>query len=284
MPNPSGLLYIVATPIGNLADISARAREVLATVDVILCEDTRHSRRLLDHLGVTTPLRSHHEHNETQSCESLVQQLRGGQSLALISDAGTPLISDPGFPLVRAARAQGITVVPIPGPSALICALSAAGLASDRFLFLGFAPRTAAKRQSLLESVSQEPGTLIFYESGRRILAMLDDCAATLGATRRAVVARELTKRFETFLDGTLAALATQLAAEPEQCLGELVVLIAGADKVDDALSAEQQRVLEILLAEQLPVRQVADLAARISGGARNVLYRAALAARNRED
>lgn len=268
---------MVATPIGNLGDLGARAAAILAGVDLIACEDTRHSRRLLDHLGINKPLCAYHDHNEAQAHPRLISRLRAGDSIALISDAGTPLINDPGFSLVRAARAQGLEVIPIPGASALICALSAAGLPSDRFLFLGFPPRTGAPRRAFFEQVASEPGTLLFYETGKRIMATLADAAAALGERRQATVARELTKRFETFLTGTLGELHARLEADGEQRLGELVLLIEGAAGGEDARQTrEQERVLDILCAE-LPTRQAAALAARITGGQRNRLYRAAL-------
>jgi 16S rRNA (cytidine1402-2'-O)-methyltransferase len=277
----TGVLYVVATPIGNLADLSARAGAVLAGADLIACEDTRHSRRLLAHLGLERPLCSYHDHNEAQAHTRLLERLVAGETIALISDAGTPLISDPGFRLVRAARARGLSVVPIPGPSALICALSAAGLPSDRFLFLGFPPRTTQPRRALLETLTAEPGTLIFYESGQRMLATLEDCARLLGEARQGVVARELTKRFETFLSGSLRQLHAEIAAAEAQRRGEFVLLIAGAGEATaEAPAREAQRVLEILCAE-LPPGQAATLAARITGVARNQLYRAALAGKS---
>lgn len=276
----AGILYVVATPIGNRDDLSPRARETLNGVDLIACEDTRHSRPLLAAFGVGGELCSYHEHNEDQVAPRLLARLRDGDSVALISDAGTPLISDPGFDLVRAARDQGIRVEPIPGPCAAICALSAAGLPSDRFLFVGFPPRTRAQRLAWCQDLVREPGTLICYESGRRAAATLADLAEALGADRRAVVARELTKRFETFLAGRLDELAKQVAESPEQQLGELVILVEGDRRAEDERDrAEQQRVLALLAAE-LPLKQAAALTAAITGGARNQLYRDALAAR----
>lgn len=276
----SGVLYVVATPIGNLADLSARAAATLGSVDLIACEDTRHSRRLLAHLGIEKPLCAYHDHNEAQVHARLLARLEAGDSIALISDAGTPLISDPGFTLVRAARARDIAVVPIPGPSALIAALCASGLPSDRFLFLGFPPRASSQRRAFLEAVASEPGTLILYESGKRILATLEDCAAVLGCARNAVIARELTKCFETFLSGTLGTLHARVSEDPDQRIGELVLMISGAPEQSDADQLrEEQRVLDILCA-QLPTRQAADLAAQITGGARNRLYKLALAHR----
>lgn len=274
----AGVLYVVATPIGNLADLSQRAAQVLAEVDLIAAEDTRHTRQLLTHYGIHTRLWSSHEHNETERVPRLIERLEAGEDLALVSDAGTPLISDPGYPLVQAARARGLRVVPIPGANAAICALSAAGLPSDRFLFLGFPPRGAARRREWMASAASEPGTLILYEAGNRAALTLRELGEVLGPGRRAVVARELTKRFETFLDGRLADLAERISADPEQQMGELVVLVEGAGERggESGQLAEGERVLKILLSE-LPLKQAAALAARITGGGKNRLYRAAL-------
>jgi 16S rRNA (cytidine1402-2'-O)-methyltransferase len=272
----TGVLYVVATPIGNLGDIGARALETLRQVTVIAAEDTRHARHLLTHFGIQADLIAYHEHNEDDSVPKLLARLENGQDLALVSDAGTPLISDPGFVLVRAARERGLRVVPIPGANAAICALSAAGLPSDRFLFLGFPPRTSAKCREWLAGVIGETGTLVFYESGKRAERTLVDLAAVFGP-RRAVVARELTKHFETFLIGTLEELADRLAADEEQRLGELVLLVAGAEAGAGAARArEEERVLSILAAA-LPLKQAAALAARITRGSKNRLYQVGL-------
>ena len=279
----AGLLYVVATPIGNLADISVRAREVLSDVDLIACEDTRHSRVLLEHFGIGTPLVAYHDHNEAEAAPRLVERLAAGESVALISDAGTPLISDPGYRLVRAARSADIRVVPVPGASALIAALSVSGLPSDRFLFVGFPPRGGDERRRWLGGLAAEPGTLICYESGRRAAATLADLAAVLGGRRRAVVARELTKRFETILDGELADLAARVAGDPEQQLGELVLLVEGDRRADDERGAADQRRILAILAEELPLKQAVALTARITGGNRNRLYREALAGQTQE-
>jgi 16S rRNA (cytidine1402-2'-O)-methyltransferase len=272
----SGILYVVATPMGNLADISQRALEVLARVALIAAEDTRHTAGLLSHYGLRTPLTACHEHNEEKLVPRLLERLAAGEDLALVSDAGTPLISDPGYPLVAAARAAGLRVVPIPGPNAAICALSAAGLPSDRFVFLGFPPRTRAKRREWFVTLAQEPGTLIFYEAGNRVLATLADLAASLGPDRRAVVARELTKHFETFLDGTLAGLIPRIEEDPDQQKGEFVLLVEGCRDLD-ATAAAGERVLRIL-ARELPLKQAAALAAEISGDKKNRLYSLGLA------
>ncbi|MCG5505496.1 16S rRNA (cytidine(1402)-2'-O)-methyltransferase [Ectothiorhodospira variabilis] len=273
-----GVLHVVATPIGNLGDLSPRAVQVLAGVDLIAAEDTRHTAGLLTHYGVQTPRVSLHEHNEDRQVPALVQRLTQGESLALVSDAGTPLISDPGFRLVAAARAAGIRVVPIPGPAALIAALSASGLPSDRFWFEGFLPARAQARRHRLEALMAVSGTLIFYESSHRIQASLEDMAHTLGGERLAVVARELTKTFEQIQGGSLEDLCAWVCSDPHHTRGEFVVLVSGApDAPRDALSAESIRVLELCLA-QMPVKQAAKLASQITGVPKNDLYQQALA------
>ncbi|HEX9627150.1 MAG TPA: 16S rRNA (cytidine(1402)-2'-O)-methyltransferase [Acidiferrobacterales bacterium] len=275
MSNLRGILYVVATPIGNLEDLSPRAARILREVDVIAAEDTRHSARLLQHFGIATPLVAFHEHNERVRTAELLEQLQAGRRIALISDAGTPLISDPGFPLVRAAREQGIVVSPVPGACAAIAALSASGLPSDRFVFAGFPPSTASARRAAFASLRDDARTLIFYESPHRIVASLEDMAAVFGADRPAVVARELTKQFETLHGDTLAALAAWVTADPDRLRGEFVVLVHGAP-VQTGVDAESERVLRVLLAE-LPVKQAAALAAAITGRKKNALYELAL-------
>ncbi|EXJ15481.1 16S rRNA (cytidine(1402)-2'-O)-methyltransferase [Imhoffiella purpurea] len=277
MQQTRGVLYVVATPIGNLADMSERARKILAEVDLIAAEDTRQTLRLLNHCGISATLVSYHDHNETSVSRRLLAELEQGRNLALVSDAGTPLVSDPGYSLVSAARERNLSVVPIPGPSAAICALSAAGLPSDRFLFLGFPPRSKPQRRTWLDGVADEPGTLILYESGRRAVATLADLAETLGDSRRVVLARELTKRFETFLFGSASELARRVEEDEEQQLGELVILVEGrGSDGEDAGLAEQERVLRIL-SESLPLSQSAALAARLTGAKKNRLYRLGL-------
>lgn len=273
MPIATGTLYVVATPIGNLADCSDRARQVLTTVDVIAAEDTRTTRQLLTHFGITATLLAYHEHNERSAAERVLALLDSGRSVALVSDAGTPLISDPGYSLVTAARERGLAVVPVPGANAAICALSAAGLASDRFLFLGFPPRTSSQRRTWLAAVADEPGTLILYESTKRAAATLADIDAVLGATRKVVLARELTKRFETFLSGSAHELLARISADPEQQRGELVIVVAGCPApAATALSAEATRMLTILTAT-LPLRQAVELTAQVTGAKKNALY-----------
>lgn len=275
-------LYIVATPIGNLEDLSARAVRILSTVDLIVAEDTRTSRKLLMHYGIATPLSALHEHNEREQAPKLIEQLRAGKSIALISDAGTPLISDPGYLLVRAAHAADIVVVPVPGACAAIAALSAAGLPSDRFAFEGFPPTKSAARRACFGRLAAEPRTLIFYESPHRIVDSLADMTAEFGAEREAVVARELTKKFETLRAGPLGVLADWIARAETPRQGEFVVLVHGAETRAAAPALpEAERVLKLLMAD-LPARQAVDLAVGITGLPRNTLYKLALAHKSR--
>jgi len=260
-----GLLYVVATPIGNLDDVTLRALKILQEVDLIAAEDTRHTRLLLRLHGIDTPMIALHEHNERDKSLQLLDRLAGGDSLALVSDAGTPLISDPGFPLVREATRQGIRVVPVPGPSALICALSAAGLPTDRFLFAGFPPRQSAPRLAWLRGYQRETGTLLIYESSHRIVATLRDMTEAFGAEREAVVARELTKLYETFLYGTLGELLERVVKDPDQQRGEFVILIHGySGQAADEMALDAERILEILsLLQRLSVKYQKPLSAR---------------------
>jgi len=267
-----GCLWVVATPIGHRDDLSARAIETLRAVALIAAEDTRHSRPLLLHHGIATPLVALHDYNEREVVDALVARLQGGESVALISDAGTPLISDPGFRLVRAARAAGIRCAPIPGACAAIAALSVAGLPSDRFVFEGFLPAKAAARRSRLRELAGEPRTIIFYESSHRVAESLADMRDVFGAEREAVLARELTKMFETVLGEPLAALAARVAADPDQQRGEHVILVAGRGEEADAKLAEGKRIFAILR-EELPPAKAAKLAAAISGAPRKLLY-----------
>ena len=268
-----GKLWIVATPIGNLDDLSPRAQAVLRSVDLIAAEDTRHSAALLRQFGIGTHAIALHEHNERESSGKLVDQLRDGKQIALISDAGTPLVSDPGFRLVRAAREAGIEVSPIPGPCAAIAALSVAGLPSDRFVFEGFLPTKSSARRSQLEGLRNETRTMIFYESSHRIVEALADMAHVFGAGREIVLARELTKLFETVLDGTIADVVGRVDADENQRRGEFVLLVAGAaDDADAARLSEGRRVFE-LLRKDLPPSRAAKLASEITGAPRNALY-----------
>lgn len=278
----AGTLYVVATPIGNLGDITQRALEVLRGVDAVCAEDTRHTRQLLAHYGIERPLVALHEHNEAELAERIVARLRAGEALALVSDAGTPLVSDPGFRLVRAARAGGVAVSPVPGACAAIAALSVAGLPSDRFAFEGFLPARAAARRERLAQLAAEPRTLVFYESAHRIGESLADLVAAFGGERRAVLARELTKLFETVLDGSLQSLLERVQHDANQRKGEFVVLVEGIGDDDGARLIEGRR-LYAKLAEHLPPSQAARLAAELSGAPRKALYGRDAADGNRE-
>ncbi|MDR5868368.1 16S rRNA (cytidine(1402)-2'-O)-methyltransferase [Halomonas koreensis] len=270
----AGALYVVATPIGNLEDLSPRAGRLLGEVDLVAAEDTRHTARLLRHLGVAAPMLSLHEHNEAARVERLDACLAAGESVALVSDAGTPLISDPGFVLVRALRERGRRIVPVPGPCALVAALSAAGLPTDRFVFQGFLPAKGGSRRGRLEGLAERDETLVFYESPHRIRDTLADLAAVLGE-RRVVLARELTKTFETFLEGSAEALLARLAEDPDQARGEFVVMVAGAPprEAGAAAAVEGDALLAALLAEGVGVKQAAGVAARTLGGAKKAWY-----------
>jgi len=272
----SACLYIVATPIGNLSDISERAVQILKQVDLIAVEDTRHSGKLLQHSGVSTPTQALHEHNEAKKVEQLIELLAAGKSIALISDAGTPLISDPGYQLVKAAIDAGIKVSPVPGASALIAALSASGLPSDAFIFEGFLPNKSAGRLKKLEALADESRTLIFYEAPHRIIDCLEDMQQVFGAERVAVVARELTKTFETIKKDSLENLLSWIKADSNQQRGEFVLLIQGQEKAATTVNAEAERILDILL-QELPLKQASQLAARITGIKKNTLYQIGL-------
>ncbi|KPB23307.1 Ribosomal RNA small subunit methyltransferase I [Pseudomonas savastanoi pv. nerii] len=268
----------MATPIGNLDDMSVRALKVLREVALIAAEDTRHSARLMQHFGISTPLAACHEHNERDEGSRFITRLLAGDDVALISDAGTPLISDPGYHLVRQARAVGVPVVPVPGACALIAALSAAGLPSDRFIFEGFLPAKAAGRKAKLERVKEEPRTLIYYEAPHRILECLQDMEQVFGADRQALLAREITKTFETLKGLPLGELRAFVEADSNQQRGECVVLIAGwtPPEDEDVIGEEARRILDLLLAE-MPLKRAATLAAEITGVRKNLLYQVAL-------
>lgn len=271
-----GTLYIVATPIGNLSDISQRALEVLRQVDLVAAEDTRHSKPLLHHYGIDKAMLTYHEHNEEQITPKLVQRLLNGESIALISDAGTPLLSDPGYRLVKMAHEVGLKVSPVPGACAAIAALSASGLATDRFLFAGFPPHKQGARQRFYEALCQQSSTLVFYESCHRVLDSVNDMRKVFGAERPIVLAREISKTFETIHSATLADLPDWIAADANQQKGEFVLVVQGATVQADELTVELDHVLGVLLSE-LPVKQATQMAARITGLKKNQVYQRAL-------
>jgi 16S rRNA (cytidine1402-2'-O)-methyltransferase len=274
--NQTASLYVVATPIGNLSDMSARAIEVLKDVAVIAAEDTRHSGHLLQHFSINTPMISVHEHNEQQRCETILARMQQGESIALISDAGTPLISDPGYRLVSYMREHGMNVVPIPGSCALIAALSASGLPSDRFAFEGFLPPKQGARKHVLENLANESRTLIFYESPRRLQATLTDMLEIFGEQRQVCLAREITKLHETIITKPLIELLTWVSSDHYQQKGECVVLVEGIKEQLDSDDAEVNRVLSVLLTE-LPVKKAAAMAAALLDVKKNKAYNMAL-------
>jgi len=277
--NPS-TLYIVATPIGNLGDISARALAVLAQVDIIACEDTRHTKKLLSAFSIKNKTLSMHDHNERQRQDYIASLLQEGKSIALVSDAGTPLISDPGFHLVRHCRSLGLAVSPIPGACAAIAALSIAGLPTDRFTFEGFLPSKSTARQNALLALANEPRTMVFYDAPRRAIDTIKDIVATLGGERYVVIARELTKTFETIHSDTAANLLTWLQEDPNQLKGEMVLIIEGYQADVNDISSEAINTLKLLLAEMKPKKACA-ITAQIHGVKKNALYEFALSLKN---
>lgn len=275
--NKPGTLYVVATPIGNLQDITLRAIEVLKRVDRIAAEDTRHSAPLLNHFSINKPTLSLHEFNEREKFIILLDYLEQGESIALISDAGTPLISDPGFHLVREAKARDINVVPIPGSCAAIAALSVAGLPTDKFIFLGFLPAKPDARRHYLERLRHETSTMIFYEAPHRLLSVLQTMSHVFGENRKAVIARELTKVHESIISASLITHIDRLTSYGNQLRGEMVILIAGTDNKDHTTcEVSPDKVLDLLLAE-LPLKQAVTLASKITGERKNIFYDKAL-------
>ena len=274
MTDLTGILYIVATPIGNLQDITQRALETFAQVDLIAAEDTRHSGLLLSHYGIKKPFFALHDHNEQEKAHILVEKLKQGSNIALISDAGTPLISDPGFHLVRQCREAGIRVVPLPGACAAITALCASGIASDRFCFEGFLPAKSKARKDKLENIAEEDRTLIFYESTHRILDTLEDMQSVLGEERYIVLAREITKTWETITGNTIKNLREWLLDDPNRTKGEMVLIVEGKPKSDnnDEISSQAVKALE-LIAEELPLKKAAAIVAELYGYKKNALY-----------
>lgn len=271
--NHSGTLYVVATPIGNLQDITLRALDVLKAVDVIAAEDTRHTSGLLSHYAIRKKLVAVHEHNEHQSAEQLLARLRAGESVALVTDAGTPGISDPGAVVVDIMRQAGIDVVPVPGASAVIAALSASGIRQNGFSFIGFLPASGSQRRKMLESLKAQKTILVFYEAPHRVVESVEDMAAVLGGERKLTIARELTKTFETFHSCRLDEAVAWLQADPNQQRGEFVLLVESLPEAASAeIAPEVDRVLRLLMAE-LPLKQAVKLAAEISGEKKNALY-----------
>jgi 16S rRNA (cytidine1402-2'-O)-methyltransferase len=279
----TGILYIVATPIGNLGDITERAISVLRDASVVAVEDTRHSRKLMLQFGIATPMIALHDFNEAERMTQLLARLTDGDSVALISDAGTPLISDPGYQLVRQAHACGIKVVPVPGSCAAIAALSCAGLPTDRFTFEGFLPAKSAARLAALESLRDEPRTMLFYEAPHRIVECLVDMVQSLGAEREATMARELTKTFETIAQATLGALLDKVRSDSNQQKGEIVLVVAGKPAAAEELDPHAVHTLKVLL-EEMPLKQASAVAARITGIKKNLLYETALQLRHEKD
>ena len=279
MTDLTGILYIVATPIGNLQDITQRALDTFAQVDLIVAEDTRHSGLLLSHYGIKKPFFALHDHNEQEKAHILVEKLKQGSNIALISDAGTPLISDPGFHLVRQCREAGIRVVPLPGACAAITALCASGIASDRFCFEGFLPAKSKARKDKLENIVEEDRTLIFYESTHRILDTLEDMQSVLGEERYIVLAREITKTWETITGNTIKNLREWLLEDPNRTKGEMVLIVEGKPKSDnnDEISSQAVKALE-LIAEELPLKKAAAIVAELYGYKKNALYQFGLA------
>lgn len=269
-------MYVVATPIGNLGDLSPRAREVLAAVALIAAEDTRHTGQMLQMLGIGTPLTSLHEHNESAKAADLIAKILQGDSIAVVSDAGTPLISDPGFALIALARQHNVRVVPVPGACAAIAALSVAGLPTDRFAFEGFLPAKSSARRAQLQSLVNEMRTLLFYEAPHRIAETLQDLAAVFGDERPASVSRELTKHFETTYRGTLAELASTAQRDPDMERGEIVICVAGREHAAPQATLDSEQLLRALLDEVSP-SQAAKIASRVTGGKRADLYELAL-------
>lgn len=273
----TGILYVVPTPIGNLADMVPRAIEALQSANVIAAEDTRHSSRLMAHFSITAPMVAYHDHTGEQRVAQLIRRLQEGDTVALISDAGTPLISDPGYRLVQQAVAAGVKVVPIPGACALIAALSASGLPSDRFVFEGFLPAKSVARQGVLQTLVDEPRTVLFYEAPHRIVDTLQDMVTVLGAEREVVLARELTKTFETIRLLPVAELLQWVQSDSNQQRGEMVLLVRGVSRDrNDELSAEVLRIMAVLL-DELPLKQAAALGAKLTGEKKNRLYQWAL-------
>ena len=272
-----GELYLVATPIGDMTDITPRALGILNTVDVVAVEDKRRSSRLFSHFGIKTPMISYHDHSEEKQVKKIIDELLCGKSVALISDAGTPLISDPGYKLVNAAKDKSIKVSPVPGPCALIAAISASGLPSDRFIFEGFLPSKSIPRITKIQNISADSRTIIFYEAPHRILETLIDMIKVIGPSRKIVLARELTKTYETFISGTLESVLEIIEKDLNQQKGEIVIVLAGADSSEEKIETQDsKRILSVLL-EELPLKQAVSLGSKITGIQKNIFYKLAL-------
>ena len=273
----NGELYLVATPIGDMTDIAPRALGILNTVDIVAAEDKRRSSRLFNHFSIKTPMISYNDHSEEKQVKKIIEELLCGKSIALISDAGTPLISDPGYKLVNAAKDKNIKIIPIPGPCALIAAISASGLPSDRFIFEGFLPSKSIARIAKIHNISEDSRTIIFYEAPHRILETLIDMIKVVGPTRSIVLARELTKTYETFISGSLKSVLEVIEKDLNQQKGEIVIVLAGADSSEKkSATQDSKRILSILLKE-LPLKQAVSLGARITGIQKNIFYKLAL-------
>ncbi|MFM1603668.1 MAG: 16S rRNA (cytidine(1402)-2'-O)-methyltransferase [Porticoccaceae bacterium] len=274
--NQSGTLYVVATPIGNLGDMVPRAVTTLQSVSLIACEDTRHSKRLLDHFRITTTCVAYHDHSDKRSTDKILKRLAAGDDIALISDAGTPLISDPGYRLVHEARLNGFSVVPIPGASAVIAALSVSGLATDKFRFIGFLPSKSSQRRTAIEALKGVTETIVCYEAPHRIASTIEDFSDIFGPQRLAFMAREITKTFETYLHGDLTDLLKQVTEDSNQQRGEIVLVVAGQEKTVETTPADSEKLLGLLMKE-LPLTKAASIAAKITGGDKKQLYQLAL-------
>jgi 16S rRNA (cytidine1402-2'-O)-methyltransferase len=272
-----GELYLVATPIGDMTDIAPRALDILNIVDIVAVEDKRRSSRLFSHFGIKTPMISYHDHSEEKQVKKIIDELLCGKSVALISDAGTPLISDPGFKLVNAAKDKSIKVSPIPGPCALIAAISASGLPSNRFIFEGFLPAKSIARITKIQNISADSRTIIFYEAPHRILETLIDMIKVIGPSRKIVLARELTKTYETFISGTLESVLQIIEKDLNQQKGEIVIVLAGADSSEKKIETQDsKRILSVLL-QELPLKQAVSLGSKITGIQKNIFYKLAL-------
>ncbi len=283
--NQAGTLYVVATPIGNLADFSRRAEQILRQVDLIAAEDTRHIKMLLQHYGISTPVISLHQHNEEKQAPRLIQMLQQGQTIALVSDAGTPLLSDPGMPLVKLARENNLTVSPVPGACALIAALSVAGLPMNRFVFEGFLPRTHSARKQFFTEKLTESSTWAFYESSHRILSCLQDMAEVIADEREVVLARELTKLHETVIKGSVKQILAQVEEDANMRKGEFVVIVVGVkeSKNKEDITDDEKKVLQILLKE-CPLKTAVAMAVELTGQRKKRLYQAALDMAKQQD